>query len=88
MLPYLQLHLLFYHNLYARQLSNRSMFHAGRYLDDKEICYLWTIIVIANVSNSKMLVNTGHISVLKSKHLVTKACVFAIQSVDTYYCYP
>ena len=38
--------------------------------------------------NEGILVNTGHISVLKSRHLVTKACVFAIQSVDKYYCYP
>ena len=35
--------------MYARQLSNRSIFHAGRYLDDKEICYLPTVIVTANV---------------------------------------
>ena len=24
---------------YVRQLSNRSLFHAGRYLDDMELCY-------------------------------------------------
>jgi len=34
----------------ARQLSNRCMFHAGRYLNDKEIGYLPTVIVTANVS--------------------------------------
>ena len=27
------------------------IFHAGRYLDDKEICYLGTVIVTANVKN-------------------------------------
>ena len=43
----------FYQHLNARQLSNRSMFHAGRYLDDKEICYLRTVIVTANVSKKR-----------------------------------
>ena len=42
-------YLRFYHHINARQLSNRSIFHAGRYLDDKEICYLGTVIVTANV---------------------------------------
>ncbi len=32
-----------------RQLSNRSMFHAGRKLHDKEICYFKTVTVTANV---------------------------------------
>lgn len=41
--------LIFHQHMYARQLSNRSMFHAGRYLNDKEICYLGTVIVTANV---------------------------------------
>ena len=40
---------IFYQHIHARQLSDRSMFHAGRYLDDKEICYLGTVIVTANV---------------------------------------
>ena len=42
-------YLIFHQHMYARQLSNRSMFHAGRYLNDKEICYLGTVIVTANV---------------------------------------
>lgn len=42
-------YLRFYHHINARQLSNREIFHAGRYLDDKEICYLRTVIVTANV---------------------------------------
>jgi hypothetical protein len=42
-------YLIFYHQHNARQLSNRSIFHAGRYLDDKEICYHTTVIVTANV---------------------------------------
>jgi hypothetical protein len=63
--------------MYARQLSNRSMFHAGRYLDDKEICYLPTVIVTANVCQTKSTfewswLNTGDISVLKSRHLSLK----------------
>ena len=37
------------------------MFHAGRYLDDKEICYLKTVIVTANVYQWNQLINTGHI---------------------------
>ena len=48
------------------------MFHAGRYLDDKEIGYLRTVIVTANVylgKRSEWLNNTGHISVLKYRHL-------------------
>jgi len=52
--------------MYARQLSNRSIFHAGRYLDDKEICYLPTVIVTANVCKVNCetglgLINTGQI---------------------------
>jgi hypothetical protein len=43
--------------MYARQLSNRSMFHAGRYLNDKEICYLGTVIVTANVCKCSLVVN-------------------------------
>ena len=61
-------YLRFYHHINARQLSNRSIFHAGRYLDDKEICYLGTVIVTANVCLFHG-VNTGHISVLKYRHL-------------------
>ena len=61
-------YLIFYQHMYARQLSNRSIFHAGRYLDDKEICYLGTVIVTANVCLFHG-VNTGHISVLKYRHL-------------------
>ena len=30
---------------------DHSIFHAGRYLDDKEICYLPTLILRANVWN-------------------------------------
>ena len=30
---------------------DHSIFHAGRYLDDKEICYFGTLIVRANVWN-------------------------------------
>lgn len=56
--------------MYRRQLSNRSMFHAGRYLDDKEICYLGTVRVTANVCESyDELRNTGHISAIITKHL-------------------
>ena len=63
-------YLIFYHHIYARELSNRSIFHAGRYLDDKEICYLGTVIVTANLCHSRNeLINSGHISVLKYKHL-------------------
>lgn len=63
-------HLIFYHHIYARELSIRSIFHAGRYLDDKEICYLGTVIVTANLCHSRNeLINSGHISVLKYKHL-------------------
>ena len=63
-------YLRFYHHINARQLSNRSIFHAGRYLDDKEIGYLWTVIVTANVCHSCFeLRNTVHISVLKYRHL-------------------
>lgn len=63
-------HLIFYHHIYARELSIRSIFHAGRYLDDKEICYLGTVIVTANLCHSRNeLINSGHISVLNYKHL-------------------
>jgi len=44
-------YLIFHQHWNARQLSNRSMLHAGRYLNDKEICYLRTVIVTANVCN-------------------------------------
>jgi len=63
-------YLRFHHHTNARQLSNRSIFHAGRYLNDKEIGYLRTVIVTANVCHSRNeLRNTGHISALKYKHL-------------------
>ena len=62
--------LIFYQHMYARQLSNRSIFHAGRYLDDKEICYLRTVILTANVCHSRNeLINTGDISELKYRDL-------------------
>jgi len=63
-------YLIFHQHIYARQLSNRSILHAGRYLNDKEISYLRTVIVTANVCHSRNeLINTGHISQLKYKHL-------------------
>jgi len=63
-------YLRFNHHKNARQLSNRSLFHAGRYLNDKEIGYLRTVRVTANVCHSRNeLRNTGHISALKYKHL-------------------
>jgi hypothetical protein len=63
-------YLIFHQQMYARQLSNRSILHAGRYLNDKEICYLRTVIVTANVCHSRNeLINTGQISALKYKHL-------------------
>ena len=43
-------HILFHHYLPARQLPIRCIFHAGRHLSDKEICYLGTITVMADVS--------------------------------------
>ena len=85
---YLHISLLFHQHVYRRQLSNRSMFHAGRYLDDKEICYLWTVIVTANVCQSLWkLINTGHISAIMYD-VLTKPCVFAIQSLDRHHWYP
>lgn len=48
-------HLLMFHqHTYARQLSNRSILHAGRYLNDKEISYLGTVIVTADVCGSAL----------------------------------
>jgi hypothetical protein len=47
-------HLILFHQPNnARQLSNRYMFHAGRYLYDKEFCYLRTLIVRADVHKPK-----------------------------------
>jgi len=48
---YMHLHIwiLFYHHVHNRQVSHGSMIHAGRYLDDKEVCYLTTVILTANV---------------------------------------
>ena len=57
-----QLNVMFFHEMKILP------FHAGRYLDDKEICYHGTVIVTANVCLFYG-VNTGHISVLKYKHL-------------------
>lgn len=45
------------------------MFHAGRYLDDKEICYLGTVIVTADVGGA---LRTGHTSALRSESLLLK----------------
>ena len=65
-------HILFYQHMYVRQLSIHYIFHAGRYLDDKEICYLGTVIVTANVCHRLVdkPVNTGHISTPNYEHLV------------------
>jgi len=46
---HLHMLILFYHHMHERQVSHGSMIHAGRYLDDKEICYLTTVILTANV---------------------------------------
>ena len=80
-------YLIFYHHIYARELSNRSIFHAGRYLDDKEICYLGTVIVTANVC---CVFGTQYWSQISAKlqTSLAKPCVFAIQSLDKCCCYP
>ena len=64
-------YLIFYHHIMQDSYLDHSIFHAGRYLDDKEICYLRTLIVRANVCSgtSYELINTGHISVQKYRHL-------------------
>ena len=46
---HLHMLILFYHHMHERQVSHGSMIHAGRYLDDKEVCYLTTVILTANV---------------------------------------
>ena len=46
---HLHMWILFYHHMQSRQVSHGSMIHAGRYLDDKEVCYLTTVILTANV---------------------------------------
>merc|ERR1712217_540634 len=48
-------YLIFHHHMYARQQSNRSILHAGRYLYDKEFSYLGTVIVTANVCRGSLL---------------------------------
>jgi len=40
----------------SRQGSSRSILHAGRYLNDKELRYLGTINVMADVNCEKTLV--------------------------------
>jgi len=45
----LHMWILFHHHMQPRQVSPGSMIHAGRYLNDKEICYLTTVILTANV---------------------------------------
>ena len=64
-------HILFHHYLPARQLPIRCIFHAGRHLSDKEICYLGTITVMADVFKKVpfVRVQTGHISTPSFKHL-------------------
>ena len=39
----------FYWVVSIRYALNHFIFHAGHYLCDKELCYLWTVIVTANV---------------------------------------
>ena len=41
--------LTFYQHIYTKQVSSCFIFRAGRYLGDKEIRYLGTVIVTANV---------------------------------------
>jgi len=48
-LTYLHITPLFLHHLYVTQTPICSILHAGRYLNDKEICYLGTVILTANV---------------------------------------
>jgi len=63
-------YLIFHQHMYARQLSNRSMFHAGRYLNDKEIATLGPLLLRPTFVNAEIeSINTGHISALKYKHL-------------------
>jgi len=38
-------YLIFHQHMYARQLSNRSILHAGRYLNDKEIATLGPLLL-------------------------------------------
>ena len=47
--PKLTVHIILYHHKSTEQHSNHSKVHAGRELDDKEVCYLGTIRVKANV---------------------------------------
>jgi len=52
-LTYLHTTPLFLHHLYVTQTPICSILHAGRYLNDKEICYLGTVILTANVYHFK-----------------------------------
>jgi len=58
--------ILFRHVPNTGHTPNRSIFHAGHYLCDKELCYLRTVIVTANVYFST---STGHISFPTIKNL-------------------
>jgi hypothetical protein len=62
------------------------MLHAGQYLFDKELCYLRTVIVTANVSLYLYKIqlcqkNWSHIN-SNLWPTSTEPCVFAIQSLD------
>ena len=72
--------------MYVRQLSIHYIFHAGRYLDDKEICYLGTVIVTANVCqrSDNQPVNTGHISTPNYEHLILNL-VYLLYSRSIYF---
>jgi len=50
----------------TRKLSSRSTIHAGRYLYDKEFCYLGTVNVTADV-DPELLRDTGHVPALTNK---------------------
>ena len=59
--------------------SNRSTVHAGRYLNNKEFCYLGTITVMADVDPCKRYWSKNRTNTVRSS---TKDCDFDNQSLD------
>lgn len=58
------------------------MFHAGRYLYGKELCYLGTVIVTADVHSGEYW---SHISIHEMM-VCAFTCEFVKQSPDKYHC--
>lgn len=70
----------------VKNQTHHSVLHAGRYLYDKEISYLGTVILTANVYHFTTKKHWSHISSNHSTS-ISEPCVFDILSLGQHLCY-